>query len=75
MAGDPEDDPTALWPEDRKTVNMGRLTITAEEDNKTCDATIFDPNNLADGIEGSATDAILPMRSAAYAVSFSRRTQ
>lgn len=71
--GDPEDDPTVLWPDDRKTVKLGTISITSEEDNKTCDANIFDPNNLADGIEGSATDTILPMRSADYAVSFSRR--
>lgn len=72
--GDPVDDPTAFWPDDRKSVKLGTISITGEEDSKTCDATIFDPNNLADGIEGSATDTILPMRSADYAVSFSRRT-
>jgi catalase len=72
--GDATDDPTALWPDDRKTVNMGTLTISSIEPNETCDAGIFDPTNVVDGIEGPQKDLIFPMRSAAYAVSFSRRT-
>jgi len=72
--GDPEDDPTAKWPEGRKEVKMGTLSITAEEPDATCDAGIFDPNNLADGIEAPKNDKILPMRSLDYAVSFGRRT-
>jgi catalase len=73
-AGDPEDDPTAEWPEGRKEVKMGTLAITAEEPDATCDAGIFDPNNLADGIEAPKNDKILPMRSLDYAVSFGRRS-
>ncbi len=73
-AGDPLDDPTALWPEDkRKSVTLGTISITDLEDPKTCDAGIFDPTNVVDGIEGPATDTIFPMRSQAYAVSLSRR--
>jgi catalase len=72
--GDPEDDPTAEWPEGRKQVKMGTLAITAEEPDATCDAGIFDPTNLADGIELPKGDKILPMRSLDYAVSFGRRT-
>jgi catalase len=71
--GDPEDDPTAEWPEGRKEVKMGTLAISAEEADATCDAGIFDPNNLADGIEAPKNDKILPMRSLDYAVSFGRR--
>jgi len=71
--GDPEDDPTAEWPEGRKELKMGTLAITAEEPDATCDAGIFDPNNLADGIEAPKNDKILPMRSLDYAVSFGRR--
>ncbi len=72
--GDPTDDPTALWPEDkRKTLTLGTLSITGFEDNATCDAGIFDPTTVIDGIEGPANDKIFPMRSQAYAVSFSRR--
>jgi catalase len=73
-AGDPLDDPTALWPEDkRKSVTLGTISITDLEDPKTCDAGIFDPTNVVDGIEGPANDTIFPMRSQAYAVSLSRR--
>ena len=73
--GDPEDDPTAQWLDEdsRKTVNMGTIAITGLEPDATCDAGIFDPNNLADGIEAPKNDKILPMRSLDYAVSFGRR--
>ena len=75
-AGDPLDDPTAFWPEEqRKTVPLGTISITGLEDQKTCDAGIFDPTNVVDGIEGPENDTIFPMRSQAYAVSFSRRAQ
>lgn len=75
-SGDPADDPTVLWPEDqRKSVTLGTISITGFEDDKTCDAGIFDPTNVVDGIEGPANDKIFPMRSAAYGVSFARRTK
>lgn len=74
--GDPTDDPTELWPEDqRKSVTLGTISITGFEDDKTCDAGIFDPTNVVDGIEGPANDTIFPMRSAAYGVSFARRAK
>jgi catalase len=74
--GDPTDDPTKLWPEDqRKSVPLGTISITGFEDDKTCDAGIFDPTNVVDGIEGPENDQIFPMRSAAYGVSFARRSQ
>lgn len=73
--GDPTDDPTLLWPEDeRKTVSLGTLEIADFEDDATCDATIFAPSNLPDGIAGPENDQIFPLRTPAYAVSFSRRT-
>lgn len=71
---DPTDDPTVLWPEEqRKSLTLGTLSITGLEDDKTCDAGIFDPTNVTDGIEGPEKDKIFPIRSQAYAVSFSRR--
>lgn len=73
--GDALDDPTALWPEDRKSVSMGTLTIAAQEADATCDTNMFDPTNVADGIEGPENDGIFKIRSPAYAVSFSRRNQ
>lgn len=73
QAGDAEDDPTALWPDDRPVVKMGDLTIAALEDDATCDAGIFDPTNVTDGIEGPKNDGVFHLRSPAYAISFSRR--
>lgn len=73
-AGDPTDNPTALWPEEsRKQVKLGTLAITALEDNKTCDGGIFDPTQLADGIAGPKEDPLFEIRSPAYAISLSRR--
>lgn len=71
--GDNLDDPTAMWPEDRKTVKMGTLEVTGLENNAKCDAGVFDPTNVTDGVAGPENDKIFPMRSEAYAVSFSRR--
>ncbi len=71
--GDSLDDPTAFWPEDRESVDMGTVSLTAIEDDAKCDAGIFDPTAVVDGIAGPANDTIFPMRSAAYAVSFGRR--
>jgi catalase len=71
--GDALDDPTAFWPDDRKSVKMGTLAITGLEETKVCDAGIFDPTNVVDGVDGPKDDKIFPMRSEAYAVSFSRR--
>lgn len=75
QAGDPDDDPTALWPDDRKLVPMGTLSITAMEDQATCDSGMFDPTNVTDGIEGPKNDGIYQIRSPAYAVSLSRRAK
>ncbi|MGE0025169.1 MAG: catalase family peroxidase, partial [Hyphomicrobium sp.] len=73
--GDALDDPTAFWPDDRKSVSIGTLTISALEADATCDTNMFDPTNVSDGIEGPANDGIFQIRSPAYAVSFSRRNQ
>ncbi|WP_333795186.1 catalase family peroxidase [Hyphomicrobium sp.] len=73
--GDAVDDPTALWPEERQPVAMGTLSFSALEDDAVCDAGIFDPANLVDGIEGPANDGVFQIRSPTYAVSFSRRAQ
>lgn len=72
--GDPLDDPTTQWPEEqRKAVNLGTLAITGVAPAAACDSIIFDPTNLADGIEGPKDDKIFAARSGAYAVSFGRR--
>jgi catalase len=70
--GDDPDDPTTPWPEERRFVSAGHLTIT-EYTGHACDSMIFDPGNLIEGIEPS-NDPILKARSPAYSISFSRRT-
>ncbi len=73
--GDPTTDPTERWPDEdkRKSVTLGTISITDFEDAQSCDSGFFDPTNVVDGIEGPDKDKIFPMRSQAYAVSFSRR--
>jgi catalase len=71
--GDPVDDATAAWPEERETVEVGRLDATAlEPEAEANEIVVFDPTNCCDGIEVSA-DPILPARTAAYTVSADRR--
>ena len=74
--GDPTDDVTALWPEDRERVELGRLEITGISATSAADERrlIFDPTNRTDGIDLSA-DPILLARSAAYAISYAERTK
>ena len=70
QVGDPTDNPTVEWPADREDVEIGRLVL--EEATEGCDALLFDPMVLIDGIEAS-NDEILRARSGAYSVSFKRR--
>jgi catalase len=73
--GDPTSDPSKAWPEGRKTVDAGTLVIQrieAEEDGP-CRDINFDPTILPPGIQVS-DDPFPAARSAAYAVSFDRRT-
>lgn len=73
-AGDPLDDPTALWPDDRERVDAGTLEITAAVDDPEGNGHIevFDPMRLPDGVEPS-DDAVLHARPRAYSVSAYRR--
>jgi catalase len=73
--GDPQDNPTLAWPEDRKHFKAGTLTITeasAQQQGVACEPINFDPLVMADGIRPS-NDPILLFRSPAYAVSFGKR--
>jgi catalase len=72
--GDPLTDATLPWPADRRTIDVGLLTLTtatteapgnARDDN-------FDPLALPDGIEPSA-DPLLSARSDVYAESYRQR--
>ena len=75
-AGDPTDDVTALWPETRSLVELGRLEVTRISPTSAADerGLVFDPSNRADGIDLSA-DPILLVRSPAYSVSFDHRSK
>jgi catalase len=72
--GDPVDDPTAVWPDDRQLVVAGRLEVTEIVDDPESGGRIevFDPVRIVDGIELS-DDPILHARPRAYSVSAYRR--
>ncbi|MHC5351112.1 catalase family peroxidase [Metapseudomonas furukawaii] len=74
-AGDPTDDATRQWPAERRQVDAGTLVVERAEaqDQGACRDINFDPLVLPDGIEAS-DDPLLAARSAAYAVSYNRRT-
>jgi catalase len=73
--GDPLDDPTAAWPEDRERVELGTLELTGLDSSREVgdDVLVFDPTRVTDGIETS-DDPILHIRSHAYSTSVERRS-
>jgi catalase len=74
-AGDPTADPSKAWPVDRRTVNAGSLVVQrleAEADGR-CRDLNYDPTVLPDGL-ATGDDPFPAARSAAYAVSYDRRT-
>ncbi len=73
--GDPITDATLPWPNERRTVEAGTLTLTAVETEKSGNARDinFDPLVLPAGIEPSG-DPLLSARSAVYAASYRART-
>ncbi|WP_342739624.1 catalase family peroxidase [Bradyrhizobium sp. B117] len=72
--GDPTEDVTIRWPEEdhREEVRLGTIVITGFEPNEACDASIFNPANLADGI-GHPPDEIFAARRPAYTISLAKR--
>jgi catalase len=72
---DPTADPTKAWPADRRTVEVGTLIVQEieAERNGPCRDINFDPTVLPPGI-GTSDDPFPAARSAAYAVSYDRRT-
>jgi catalase len=72
--GDQTADPNQPWPEDRKTVQVGTVTISKieTEPDGPCRDIVFDPTILPDGIRPS-DDPFPPARSAVYQQSFNRR--
>jgi catalase len=73
--GDPTSDPSKAWPSDRRTVSAGTLVVQqiVAERNGPCRDINFDPTVLPSGIKTS-DDPFPAARSAAYSVSFNRRT-
>jgi catalase len=71
--GDNLDDPTAPWPlDEHELITIGRLTMTGLVTGED-PPIVFDPSLLAAGI-APTNDPIFAARSAAYRVSFARRT-
>jgi catalase len=76
---DPSDqtkDPTQPWPDDRKLVDLGTITLTkAVADNDAAQRALhYLPNDLTPGIEVS-DDPLIDARVRAYVISFGRRAQ
>jgi catalase len=73
--GDPTSDPTKAWPSDRRTVDVGTLTVQQIEPevDGPCRDINFDPSVLPAGMTTS-DDPFPAARSAAYRVSYDSRT-
>jgi catalase len=68
--GDATNDASIVWPDDRRTIDMGTLTITTVDPNSNAaeKALAFDPTRLTDGIELS-DDPLPALRSRVYRLS------
>ncbi|OBT75799.1 hypothetical protein VF21_05584 [Pseudogymnoascus sp. 05NY08] len=77
-SGDPTDDATALWPEDRDIVELGKIELDTlldeEEGGKEQKRVIFDPIPRIEGVEAS-DDPLLEMRAAVYLISGRERRE
>jgi catalase len=73
-AGDVVDNATIQWPEDRKILNLGSISLTETVANDAAEQQriIFDPVPRVDGIEPSA-DPLIELRAAVYLISGRRR--
>jgi len=71
---DPTKDPTQPWPDDRKVVDLGILTIekSVVDSAEAEKSLLFLPGRLTDGIEPS-DDPLIDVRDRTYPVSFSKR--
>lgn len=69
-------DITLRWKneDDRKAITLGTIAVTALEPNETCDGGIFDPGQLAEGID-APKDEIFEARRTAYGLSFGLRAR
>jgi catalase len=73
-AGDPTSDPSLVWPDDRKTIEVGTISLTsAVADSAAVEKPLaLDPINLTDGIDLS-DDTLPTVRSEVYALSVKYR--
>ena len=73
-AGDPIDDGSVSWPDDRPQLELGSIKVMkpVADSDAAQRKLIFDPIRLVDGIELS-NDPLPPARSAIYSISYSRR--
>ncbi|HTH58820.1 MAG TPA: catalase family peroxidase [Paraburkholderia sp.] len=73
--GDPTDDATRQWPDTRERIDAGTLVLQNATPQRVgqCRDVNYDPTVLPNGLAPS-DDPLLAARSAAYAVSFNRRT-
>ena len=72
--GDATNDPSQVWPNDRKTVDLGTISLTSvDPDGDATQRTLaYDPTNLTTGIELS-DDPLPALRSKVYALGVARR--
>jgi catalase len=72
--GDPTVDGSVVWPDDRKLVELGVVTVTTVAPNNAelQRSLAFNPIYLCDGIQLS-DDPLVPLRSAVYALSVAHR--
>lgn len=70
-SGDDVDDPSSIWPDQRRRVIVGMLEINGV-DRDADDGIVFDPMRLVDGIEPSR-DPVLLYRPPVYSLSHARR--
>jgi catalase len=72
--GDPTSDGSVVWPDDRKRVELGTISLTkiAPNNEELQRSLTFNPIYLTDGIQLS-DDPLVPLRSAVYALSVAHR--
>ena len=73
-ASDVQNNPTIYWPAERKTIQVGVLTLTSATPQKgaDCEKINFDPLVMGDGI-APTDDPVLLFRSPSYAASYVKR--
>jgi catalase len=75
-SGDQTKDSSMVWPNDRKTIDVGtvRITSVVPDDSEMVKTLAYDPVNLTEGIELS-DDPLPALRSKVYALSVQHRLQ